>query len=70
MSSSGANANSVGDHRNPNFIGEYRGNLTLEQELGEATQIELHKKNVNDAKLRAVHDVRTIATRAAPCLHI
>jgi hypothetical protein len=44
--------------------------LTLEQELGEATQIELHKKNVNDAKLRAVHDVRTIATRAAPCLHI
>ena len=51
---SGAPAHSTGDHRQDNVLRNFRGDLSLEEEFEHALEIEEHKKNVNDAKLRAV----------------
>lgn len=47
-------AHSTGDHRAPNALARAPNNESLEAEFERAVQIEEHKKNVNDAKLRAV----------------
>jgi len=46
--------NSTGDHRAPNALARPPNNESLEEEFTRAVQIEEHRKNVNDAKLRAV----------------